>query len=99
MEFTTTDGWLYSLYKKMNFVRRTVTVSRPVVTVALRIEIRTLFLHDIWTLVQTYNIPDELIINVDQIPSKYVPTSIITMQKKIPSMCRRKELMISVLSQ
>ena len=34
LEFTVTDGWLYSLYKRMNFVRRTVTTSRPVVTEA-----------------------------------------------------------------
>ena len=54
LEFTTTDGWLYSLHKRMNFVRRTVTTSRLVATEALWIEIRTLFLHDICTLVQTY---------------------------------------------
>ena len=35
LEFTATDGWLYSLYKTINFVRRTVTTSRPVVTEAL----------------------------------------------------------------
>ena len=39
-------------------------------------------MHDICTLVQTYNIPDELIINVDQTPSKYVPTSSVTMAEK-----------------
>ena len=71
----------------MNFVQRTVTTSKPVVTEALWIEIRTLFLHGICTLVQTYNIPDELIINVHQTPSKYVATSSFTMAEKIPSMC------------
>ena len=35
LEFAATDGWLYSLYKKTNFVQRTVTTSRPVVTEAL----------------------------------------------------------------
>ena len=49
---------------------------------ALWIEIWTLFLHDICTLVQTYNIPDGLVINVDQTPSKYVPTSSVTMAEK-----------------
>ena len=81
--FSATDGWLYCLYKRMNFVRRTVTTSRPVVTEALWIEIRTLFLHNICTLVQTYNIPDELIINADHTPSNYVPTSSVTMAEKI----------------
>ena len=37
-----------------------------------------IFLHDICTLVQTHNISD----NVDQAPSKYVPTSSATMTKK-----------------
>ena len=59
-----------------------MTTSRPVVTGALWIEIRTLPLHDICTLVQTYNIPDELIINVDQTSSKYMPTSSVTMAEK-----------------
>ena len=53
----------------MNFARRPVTISRPIVTEALWIEILT-FLHDICTLVQTYNVPDELTINVDQTPFK-----------------------------
>ena len=35
-EFTATDGWLYSLFKRINFVRRTVTISRPVVTIVTR---------------------------------------------------------------
>ena len=65
LEFTETDGRLYSFYKRMNFVRRIMTKSRPVVTEALWIEIRTSFLHGICTLVQTHNIPYELIINVD----------------------------------
>ena len=82
----------------MNFVGKTVTTSRPVVTEALWIEIWTLFLRNICTLVQTYNIPNELIINVDQTPSKYMPTSNVTMAEKNPSMCQSKELMISVLS-
>ena len=66
----------------LNFVRRTVTTSRPVVIEALWIEIWTLFLRNICTLVQTYNIPDELIINVDQTPSKYMPTSSVTTAEK-----------------
>ena len=33
-------------------------------------------------MVQTYNIPDELIININQTPSEYVPTSSVTMAEK-----------------
>ena len=58
-------------------------MSRPFATEALLIEIWTLFLHNICTLVQqTYNIPDERIINVDQTPSKYMPTSSVTTAEK-----------------
>jgi hypothetical protein len=82
LDFAVTDGWLNYLYRRMNFVRRTVTTTRPIVTEALWIEMQTLFLNDICTLVKKYNIPDELIINVDQTPSKYVPTSSVTMAEK-----------------
>ena len=92
MEFTESHGWLYSLHKPINFVRRTVTTSRPVVTETLWIGIRTLFLHDICTLVQTYNIPDELIINVYQTPSKYVPTSSVSMAEKNPKNVPKQEV-------
>ena len=73
----------------MNFVGKTVTTSRPVVTEALWNEIWTLFLHDIFTLVQTYNILDELIINVDQTPSKYMRTSSVTMAEKKFQACAK----------
>ena len=39
-------------------------------------------MHNICTLVQIYNIPDELILNIDQTPSKYVPISNVTMTEK-----------------
>ena len=66
----------------MNFVGRTVTTLRQVATETLWIKMWTLFLHNILALVQTYDIPDELIINVDQTPSKYVPTSSVSMAEK-----------------
>ena len=75
-----------------------MTTSRPVVIEALWIVIWTLFLRNICTLVQKYNIPDEVIINVDQTHSKYRPTSSVIMAGKNPTMCQSKELMISVLS-
>ena len=82
----------------MNFVQRTVTMSRPVVIEALWIQILTLFLHDICTLLQTYNIPDEPIINVNQAPSKYVPTSSVTMAEKNFKHVVKQGAVISVLS-
>ena len=82
LEFTGTDGCLNCLYKIMYFVWKAVTTSRAVVTEALWTEIRTLFLHDICTFVQTYNITDELIINGNQTTSKHMPTSGVTMAEK-----------------
>ena len=97
LEFTGTDGCLNCLYKIMYFVWKTVTTSRAVVTEALWTEIWTLFLDDICTLVQTYNITDELIINANQTTSKHMPTSSVTMaEKNCEHAC--KELRISMLS-
>ena len=66
----------------MNFSRRMVTTSRPIVTKSLWIETRTQFLHDIAHDVAKYDIPNELIINVDQTPSKYVPAERVTKAEK-----------------
>ena len=66
----------------MNMSRRTTTTSRPVITRSLWEEIRTQFLHNIATIVVAENIPDELILNLDQTPSKYVAASKITMHEK-----------------
>ena len=41
-----------------------------------------MFLHDIVETVVKYSIPDELIFNIDQTPSKYVPTSKVTMARR-----------------
>ena len=43
LDFVVTDGWVQSLYKRMNFTRRMVTTSRPIVTKSLWIETRTQF--------------------------------------------------------
>ena len=44
--------------------------------------LRTKFLHDIVSVTIEDEIPDELIINVDQTPSKFVPTENVTMAEK-----------------
>ena len=43
---------------------------------------RDRFLNEIAEAVATYNIPDQLIIHVDQTPSKFVPTENVTMAEK-----------------
>ena len=80
-DFVVTRSWMRSL-QRMKFSRRAVTTSRPVVTKSLWMEVRSQFLHDISQEVLEYGIPDELIINIDQAPSKFVPTENITMNAK-----------------
>lgn len=75
LEFVVTDGWLFYLYQRVNFLWRVSTTSRHVVTEFLWIEICILFLFYICTYVSEYNISDELIINVYLTPSMYVATS------------------------
>ena len=78
LDFTVTKGWLQSLYSRINMSRRTVTTSRPIVTSSLWEEVRTQFHNDTTSAVLKYNIPDELILNIDQTPSKFVPAENVT---------------------
>ena len=82
LEFCVTNGWVQSLYTRMGYTCRMVTTSRPVITRTLWLETRDRFLNEIAEAVATYNIPDQLIINVDQTPSKFVPTENVTMAEK-----------------
>ena len=82
MEFKVTKSWARSLYQRMKFLRRAVTTSRPVITRSLWVEVRSQFLYEITDKVLKHNIPDELIINVDQTPSKFVATDNVTMAAK-----------------
>ena len=66
----------------MKFSRRAVTASRPVITRSPWAEVRSQFLYEIIDKVLQHNIPDELIINVDQTASKLGATNNITMAAK-----------------
>lgn len=78
-DFQVNRSWVRSLYQRMKFSRRCSTTSRPIITRSVWEETRDQFLHDIASKVSEYNIPENLIYNADQTPSKYVPTSNITM--------------------
>ena len=78
-DFEMTRSWVCSLYHHMDFSQRAAPKSRPIITWSLWEEINTQYLHDIALAVRRYNIPDELILNADQTPSKYVPTTNVTM--------------------
>ena len=45
-------------------------------------EIENIFLHKILSLVEEFHIPNSLILNLDQIPLKYVPVRGETMAEK-----------------
>ena len=66
----------------MKFSRRAVTASRPVITRSPWAKVRSQFLYEIIDKVLQHNIPDELIINVDQTASKLGATNNITMAAK-----------------
>ena len=76
LDFNVTRGWINYLYERMNRVRRMVTTSRPKITRSIWEETRFIFLEEI---AQAVSCHDELIINVDQNPSKFVPTDNVTM--------------------
>lgn len=82
VEFTVTRSWTRSLYQRMKFSRRAVTTSRPIITRSLWTEVRLQYLFEIIDKALKYHIPDELIINVDQTPSKFVATDNVTMAAK-----------------
>ena len=82
MEFKVTRSWARSLYQRMKLTCRAVTRSRPVITRSLWVEVRLQFLYEITDKVLKHNIPDELIINTDQTPSKFVATDNVTMAAK-----------------
>ena len=81
-DFEVARSWVCSFYHRMNFSWRAATTSRSIVTQSLWEEINTQYLHDITSVVRTYNIPDELILNADPTPLKYVSATNVTMAEK-----------------
>lgn len=74
--------WTKSLFKRMGFVNRRKTSSKVDIPDDARKEIEYIFLHDIVSLVEEHKIPESLILNLDQTPSKYVPVGNSTLAKK-----------------
>ena len=73
--------WAQSLFRRMGFRRRQATTSKLEIPEGALKEIKMLFHHDIVTKVTKFNIPDSLIINLDQTPNKYVPVGRTTLAK------------------
>ena len=57
----------------MNFVKRRKTSSKVDIAGETRKKIEFVFLHDITSRVEKYDKPFVLIININQVPLKYIP--------------------------
>ena len=74
--------WAKSLFSRMGFVKRAATTSRPDVPAGARREAELIFHHEIVEKVEKHKIPPSLILNIDQTPSKFAPTSSRTLAAK-----------------
>ena len=83
LDFHVSEGWIRSLYRRMIFSRRTATTSRPIIRRSIWEDALDRLLHAIVSACIGHNIPDELIINADQTPSKYVATDKIMAEKNV----------------
>ena len=68
-----------SVLQRINYTRRKETTSKVALPDGIRKEIELLFHHQIVEKVERYDIPDSLILNFDQTPSKYVPVASTTL--------------------
>ena len=76
------SSWAQSLFRRRGFVSRRGTTAKLKIPDGAFKEAQLLFTHDIVSKVDIYNIPDSLIINIDETPTKYVPVSRSTLPKK-----------------
>ena len=74
--------WCTSVFKRMKWVNRKCTTSKPLIAPGLIKEVGFTFYKEISEAVQADNIPPELIINIDQTPLPFVLISKYTMNKK-----------------
>ena len=77
-----TESWAQSLFRRMGFVRRIKTSSKVEIPEGARKEIEFQFLQEIVRAKERWDIPDDLILNFDQTPSKLVPVGQKTMAQK-----------------
>ena len=76
------SSWAQSLFRRIGFVRRRGTTATLEIPDGVFKEAQLLLTHDIVSKVDKYNIPDSLVINIDQTLTKYVPVSRSTLAKK-----------------
>ena len=83
LQVTLGSGWVKSLFKRMNFVRRKKTTStKPKMISEVRDQLQRDYQQNIYTVQQSAMVPQQLIVNIDQTPVKMVPVSEYTMSEK-----------------
>ena len=74
--------WAKSLFRRMGWKRRARTTGKVRIPDGTKKEAELLFLHDIVSKIEEHAIPPELVLNIDQTPSKYITTNRFTMAPK-----------------
>lgn len=74
--------WAKSLFKRVGFIKRACTMSRPEIPEGARKEAAFLFHYQIASDVEKQNTPPSLLLNFDQMPAKHAPVSSRTLAKK-----------------
>ena len=74
--------WAQSLFRRMGFKKRMQTTGKVEIPEGARKEAELLYLHNIVTIVEKYEIPHSLIMNLGQTPLKYIPEMNQTMAKQ-----------------
>ena len=77
------SSWAQSLLRRMKFVRRFTTTGKVPISEALRKELEKTYLQSIVRKIEENDIPLSLVLNLDQMPSKYIPVSNKTMAAKV----------------
>ena len=74
--------WAKIIFHSMGFVKRATTTSRPEIPDRARKEAELLFHHEILSKAEKSKISYSMILNIDQIPSKYAPISTRTLAER-----------------
>ena len=90
--------WAQSLFRRMGFKKRRKTSSAVDIPGSAGKEIEYLFLHDIVDTVEKYKIPLSLMLNLDQIPLKYVPIGNETMALVVQKVLLLRVVLINDVS-
>ena len=76
------SSWPKNLFRRMGFRRRMKTTGKVDILEGARKEAEFLYLHSITSLIERFEIPNSLVLNLDQTPLKYVPAMNHTMTKR-----------------